>query len=128
MRLGASSGQRDCLVTIEGCVDAQGARSGYPTETWADLPPAVAMAKKSELRSDRSAEHMAGDQLSARLYTTWLMPYRDDMDPDRVDVPKLRRLCYLGRTYDIMHGTHESRGVEIRLTTIANSRVVDPDA
>lgn len=126
--MSASSGQRDCQVTIEGCVDAQGARSGYPTETWRPIYPDVWMSKKAELRSDRSAERIEADQVTARLYTTWLMPYRADMDPDRVDVPKLRRLVYLGRTYDIIHGNNEKRGVEIRLTTLASSRVVDPYA
>jgi len=121
--LSASTGQRDCHVRIEGCVDDKGARSGYPTKRWTEMPPMVYMRKEAELRSDRSAERYEGDQVTARLYTKWTMPYRADCDPDRVDVQKLRRLIYEGRQYDVINGVHTLRGREIELTTLASSKV-----
>jgi hypothetical protein len=117
-----SAGQRDCLVTIEGATFGEATRSGKPKPEWRELPPAVQMRRKTQPR-DRSAERMVGDQVSARIYTDWSMPYRADMDPDRVDVQKLRRLVYGGRRYDIISGDHEVRGRSLLLTTIAASRV-----
>jgi hypothetical protein len=124
--LAVSAGQRDCLVTILEVTD-ETAPSGYPAEA-VDVEtalPSVYMAKTRELRSDLNAERYAGDQMTARTYTKWTMPYRRDMDPDRVDVPKTKRLRYLGRDYDIIDAEQTVRGREIVLTTLSSSLVTN---
>lgn len=111
-------GDRDRLVTIQqrggDAVDDE----GFPLSSWVDLVEAF-MAKR-----DASArERMSRDQLSASFDSVFQMNYRDDMDPELVDVPKLRRLIYQGRTYDIVAASQIGRRDGIELQTLAQSRV-----
>jgi len=104
-----ASGLRDKRVRIEALrAEASG---GFPTETWTTLTPEEWMSK-FDLRAD---ERFASSQESAFAETQWHMPYRADMDPDLLDVPKKRRLVYQGRIYDIVAASliGRERGVEV---------------
>lgn len=89
------TGQRDKLVTIQQLTESRGA-SGFPVESWSTLA-SVFMA-----REDRDGrERFTADQRAADADTRWSMLFREDMDPEFLDVTKTRRLLYRGRTYNI---------------------------
>jgi hypothetical protein len=114
----ASAGQRSVLVTIQGLAESDG---GYPVETFTDLPPAVYMSKNIGRRLETEDFEATAAQVAARMQTEWQMPYRVDMDPDLIDVPKMRRLKDGVRTYDIVGA--EKLGPTIRIATVAATKV-----
>lgn len=108
-------GARDRYVAIQQVTRSDGA-SGMPVETWTTLVSEW-MAKEDA----SGVERVLGGQVSARVDTTWEMPYRADMDPDLVDVAKDRRLVYQGRTYNILGGQQVGLKAGIALTTLAKT-------
>jgi SPP1 family predicted phage head-tail adaptor len=108
-----ASGQRTRAVTIQQLTESTG-ESGFPIETWTTL--AVEYMARLDLRAN---EQFAVNQTSAFAETQWHMPYREDMDPDLVDVAKTRRLVYEGRTYDILTASALDWRKGIELTTLA---------
>lgn len=111
----AGAGQRDRWVTIQTRPDDAIAPSGFPKDApWTDLAT-VAMYREdleaSEL--ERSAQQMA------MTATRWEMPYMLEMDPETVDVTKLRRLLYRGRTFDIVGAVPIGQAEAIVLITEA---------
>lgn len=109
---GLSAGRLDREVTIQELTEAT---SGFPTETWTDLEADVWMAKE-DLRGN---ERFLASQNAAHFDTRWTLHWRDDMDPDYVNVPKTRRLLYRGRVYDIVQAVELGRREGIQLFTIA---------
>lgn len=109
---GLNAGALDREVTIEQLSEAS---SGFPTETWSELESGVWMSKEDL----RGSERWQTAQLAARFDTRWRLQWRDDMDPDYVDVPKTRRLVYRGRIYDIVQAAEIGRREGIELSTIA---------
>lgn len=111
-------------IVIEQLTDGSGT-SGLPTEAWTNLVggDGGVMAKKEDLRGN---ERFQASQLSSPFDTRWTIWYREDMDPDMVDVPKTRRLVYQNRNYDIV----AAQNVEITqirqailIDTLASGRV-----
>lgn len=109
---GLSAGALDREVTIEAVSEAE---SGYPTETWHVLDHGVWMSRQ-DLRGN---ERFAAAQTAASFTAKWQCHWREDMDPDTVDVPKTRRLLYRGRIYDIVQAVEVGRREGILLMTIA---------
>lgn len=117
-----STGDRDRPVTIEqrpttDAVDG----SGAPSEVgqWTTLS-AVEWMERYDLSGDeRFVEH----QRSAFVGTIWNMTYRSDMDPEAIDVPKLRRLSYQGRYYDIVSAMVVGANDSIDLETLVSAQV-----
>jgi head-tail adaptor len=112
-------GLRDRVVTIESrsATDAVDTTSGEPTETWTTL-----VANMPAAKTDVSGwERFRMDQQSARADQRWEMNYRADMDPELVDVPKLRRLVVSGRTLEIVAASEIGRREGIELLTLAAS-------
>jgi head-tail adaptor len=107
-------------VTIQRLTDGVD-NSGAPQETWATLTTAW-MARR-QTRSGRVDEQFTADQLSSGSITEWTMRYLASMDPDIVDVPKSRRLLYLGRAYDILTAENMDRKVGIVIRTLSHSKV-----
>lgn len=105
-----SSGQRDHEVVIQQLVGSKGS-TGYPVETWTTLVAQEWMARTDQ----RANERFAASQESAAAETAWEMEYRADMDPDLLNVPRLRRLVYLGRVHNIIAATTigPKRGIEL---------------
>lgn len=93
--------------------------SGIPTEEdqWTELSDPEFMAK-TDLGASEAFE---ASQESAQVDTVWVMPYRSDMDPEQLDVPKLRRLQYLSRYYDITGASMIGNREGIELQTLARS-------
>jgi head-tail adaptor len=108
-------GQRDRPVTIQQLTESVSA-SGFPSETWTTLASVVWMSK-NDVAGD---EKFAADRLSAVGRTRWEMGYRADMDPDVLDVPKLRRLLYQGRYYDIVSASQIGRKEGLELLSLLN--------
>lgn len=111
---GLSAGNLDREVTIEQQSEAA---SGYPTETWTTLEADVWMSKEDA----RGNERFKAGQLSAAYETRWQLHFRDDMDPDAIDVPKKRRLNYRGRVHDIVAAREIGRREGIELFTLAST-------
>lgn len=114
---GLSAGLLDREVTIQ---QLSVAGSGYPTETWTELDSGVWMSKEDMRTSGFYAERVAAAQIAARYDTKWQLQWRDDMDPDVIDVPAKRRLLYRGRAYDIVQAAELGRQEGIVLYTITS--------
>jgi hypothetical protein len=116
--MNVETGLRDKLVTIEGGTPGT-TGSGTPTVTWN-----VAIGDEWMSKHDvRGTELLAAAQFNANVDSEWEFPYRADMDPDLVDVPKLRRLSFSGRKYNILRAIKRQRheGNGIRLVTLATT-------
>lgn len=103
------SGARDRWITIEALTESQGG-SGFPVESWSLLTQIWAMKEDA-----RAIERFVADQLSAPYDTRWEIPYRLDMDPELVEVPKKRRLIVHNRVHDIIAANEigRKRGIEL---------------
>lgn len=114
----AAAGERVWPVTIEkrsatDLIDATGAPSD---EGWTTLSNATYM-KRINASGDERFQAM---QESSPVRTVWEMPYRSDMDPDRVtNFTKLRRLKVQGRIYDITFGAVIGVNEAVTLDTVA---------
>lgn len=112
------SGRRDRLVTIQQLTETD-SDSGMPVETWTDLVSSMPASKEDV----SGRERFVSSQESARFDTRWVINYRADMDPELVDVPKVRRIVYSGRAHDITSATHLGRKDGIELMTLAAARL-----
>jgi head-tail adaptor len=112
-----AAGQRDKRVTIQqrSAADAKGA-SGRPVESWTTL--GIEWMSKRPMHAD---ERFAAEQESSYGEDQWVMPYRADMDPELVNVPKLRRLSYASRVYDIVTASIVGTKLGIELVTTAQT-------
>lgn len=108
-------GQRDRLVTIQRRVEAT-SDSGFPIDTWPSLATVFMEKRDASIR-----ERFIAEQLSAPGDHHWTLPYRHDMDPELVDVPKDRRLSFKSRIYDITGAKHLGLNEGIVLTTIVKA-------
>lgn len=109
------AGKRDRFLTVQqrpttDAVDAAGA----PSETWTTLYQGY-----FERMPIGGRERFDANQLTAPYDTRWRGHYRADMDRDLVDVPKLRRLVYKSRVYDIVDAQTIGRNEGIELLTLA---------
>lgn len=114
----AEAGLRNRYVTIERLVESAG-ESSYPVDDWEVLT--TVFASREETRQEVSNERFAGNLLTAPFETYWEMSYRDDMDPEVFDIPKVRRLVYMGRTYDITHAEMIGFRTGVRVLTLAKA-------
>lgn len=110
-------GERDKHVTIQQLAESAGT-SGFPVDTWTTL--AIVWMRKLDASG---SERFRASQLSAAVDTQWEMGYRADMDPDLLDVPKLRRLVYQNRIYDITFASQIGRKEGVELLTLAAARI-----
>jgi head-tail adaptor len=109
-----SVGQRDKLVTIQSLTDSVDA-TGAPVQVWATFGSAW-----MHRRRPSGTEVFTSDQVTAPERAEWVMAYQSNMDPESVDVTKLRRLSYRGWLYDISAGYRQDRdeGMAIVLSTL----------
>lgn len=113
------SGARDRWVTIQARPEDATSASGFPVDRpWVTLAT-VAMAREdmNALEVERSAQQIA------TTTTRWETAYRPDCDPDRLDIPKLRRLTYRDRVYDILAASTIGRRQALVFVTDAKSKV-----
>lgn len=118
-RAQVAAGKRDRYVLIQQrpAADSAGA-SGRPINVWTDLR--WEWMARQDLRADERTG--PADQLSAFTDTQWHAVFADDMDPEVLNVPKLRRLVYEGRILDITTATRIGDKQGIELTTMAQVR------
>lgn len=115
----AGAGARDRWVTIQTRPPESVSTSGFPVDaTWTDLAT-VAMAREDLEATE--AERAA--QLVATATVRWEMPYMTEMDPELVDVAKLRRFLYRGRCFDILGAYPIGRASAIAVMTEAYGKI-----
>lgn len=114
-------GERDRIITIE---ERPAADAVDDAGTPIDGPWTTLVAEMPAARLDvQGGERFRSEQESARYDTRWEINYRADMDPDLVDVPKLRRIVEFGRTYDIESASVIGRRAGIELLTLSSTKV-----
>lgn len=113
------SGRRDRLVTIQQLTEGVDADSGEPTETWTTLVAGMPTSKTDVAGS----EQFKANQQSAKFDTEWEMNWRDDMNPDLLDIPKVRRLLFGTRVHDIVRCVEVGRRAGLIVQTLASSKV-----
>ena len=113
------SGERTirALIQQRSAVDAVDA-GGHPTETWSTLM--YAWFRKQDQKGE---ERFVAGQLSGPKVTQWEMGYAASMDPDLLDVPKLRRLVYQSRIYDITDASLIGNREGVELLTLDAKKV-----
>jgi head-tail adaptor len=108
-------------VIIEELIETIGP-SGAPVTLWQPIGN-VLMTREVETVVERALS----DQVLARETTTWFMPWTPWMDPDVIDVPKVRRLKFSGRNYDISGAQRDGElGQRIQLLTTTSSKADQP--
>lgn len=115
----SSAGRRDRSITLQKrpAEDTADANSGEPIDgPWTKL--CCEMASRQSLTG---SERFQRDQVAARMDDEWEIPYRQDMDPELVDVPKCRRLLYQGRLFEIVAAKVTRLGRGICLYTLSSS-------
>lgn len=118
------AGKRDRLVTIQerSVVDAVDEVSGEPLDNdddqWTTLVDAMPAAKEELSGNERFRQ----DRVAAHYDQRWVINYRVDMDPELVDVPKLRRLSVNGRVLEIVYAAEIGRRAGIELLTLASTQ------
>lgn len=108
-------GQRDRLIELQQLLQSTAA-SRLPVEAWTTLD--AVFAKRTDLTG---REQFQFAQVSASADTRWEIGYRGDMDPELVNVPKLRRVSYQGRAYDIVSASMIGRRAGIELITLSRA-------
>lgn len=118
-----AAGKRDRIVTLQerpitDAVDSEGA----PTDVEADVPWTNLVENIPASKEESSGrERFVANQTSAPYDTTWVINYRADMDPELVDVAKLRRIVVQGRVHDIVYASEIGRRRGIEIYTLAKS-------
>jgi SPP1 family predicted phage head-tail adaptor len=115
------AGKRDRRITIQQRTTTdQADSSGTPNEvgTWTTLVQAYA-----EKMAIGGRERFDAEQRSAPYDTRWRIGYRADMDPELVDVAKVRRLTYKSRIYDIVDAQLIDRRHGVDLLTLAGGTI-----
>lgn len=111
-------GERDKFVRVQQLTEGK-ATSGFPTEVWTPLRQ-IWFSKRDE----KGSERYVNNELSGPVVTRWECGYAVDMDPDRLDVTKTRRLVYQDRIYDITDASLIGRNEGIELVTLTAKRTV----
>jgi hypothetical protein len=106
--------ERDRAVTVEQNTESVGS-TGFPLDTWSTLATNYWCSKQDLVGKERFEQ----GQQSAPFATKWVGSYRADMDPELVDVPRLRRIVYQGRRYDITAASMVGMKETIQYMTIA---------
>jgi SPP1 family predicted phage head-tail adaptor len=112
-------GERDRIITIQQRSSADAVDdSGAPVETWTTLVASMPASR----RYAQARERFTADQLSSKYDVVFEVNYRADMDPDLVDVPKLRRVLFHGRIHDIVAANQIGMREGVELLTLASGR------
>lgn len=114
----ATAGQRQCLITLKKrpATDAVDASYTPVDGPWTEL--GKVWAQKVELGGE---ERFRAMQLSAKYDTRWVIRYRPDMDPDLIDVAKVRQVIYKSRTHDIVSAIRSDRQNDIEIETLSKA-------
>ena len=111
-----AAGLRDKLVTIQQRT-AGVSTSQMPIETWTTLATTY-MSRQDSLADEQFRMGAEGTWTQ----TQWHLPYRADMDPELVDVPKDRRVVWSGTIFNIRAAALMDRRKGIELITLAGGR------
>lgn len=114
-----NSGEMDREIVIEQLSQAVGG-SRFPVDTWTSLTADPIWACKDD---QNGRERFTAAQQSDPFDSAFQIYYRDDMDPESVDLAKTRRINFNGRIYTIVSGRILGYQEGIELLTLAASRV-----
>lgn len=96
--------------------------SGAPADEDSTAPWSLLAQRVPAARFDlRGQERLVASQLSSPYDTRWEIHYRDDMDPELLNVPKLRRLRWQNREYDIVAANQIGTRQGVELFTLARA-------
>lgn len=112
-----AAGARDRAVRIEALTQTTD-ESGFPIETWSTLADRVWMHKEDLAGGER----LAAMQVTGMMDSAWAMDWREDMDPEALDVLKSRRLVHNDRVFDIVAASVVGRRDGIELMTLSSDR------
>lgn len=110
------AGDRNRLVTVQYRTDAD-SDSEYPVNDWDVTREKQIWMSKMDVRGQ---EKLMALQVQATYDTRWVMGYRDDMDPEQVNVQANRRIVWKGRVHDIVSASIVGRYEGIEIVTRAN--------
>jgi head-tail adaptor len=113
----AAVGRRDRMITIEQLHETS-APGSFPLESWTPLVMGLPAAKLEV----SSVERTQGGITTAAFETRWHFEYREDCDPDLVDVMKHRRIVFGGRVLNVVGAEHLGRCAGIEFRTIGAAR------
>lgn len=113
-----SSGRMDRIVKVEQLTESIDPDSGEPVEIWTTLHRCM----PAERIDVSGSERFVANQMAAKYDVVWKVHYCCDLDPERIDVPKTRRLIVNRRVHDIVTAVLLERKA-IRLETLAGSAV-----
>ena len=105
------------MVLIEA-LEPDDTGGSFPVETWRPQGYEY-MARNAE----RSRERFQNDQLISTGRNVWNVRYRRDLDPDLVDVKKMRRLHWKGKIHDIVDADFRDWEHGIDLETISSGAI-----
>lgn len=112
---GVDAGQRDKPITVQrlNVPPEQADTEGFVVDDWDTLTPLSIWASKNDVVGE---ERFHGGQLASPYEARWGIDYRQDMDPDMIDIAKERRVVYLGRVHDIVDANvvGDFEGIEFR--------------
>lgn len=112
------AGRRTRHVTVQAYAESR-QTTGFPAEAWTDLFTTYMSREEFGGQAAGKRERFVADQQAATAESRWQMPFRPDMDPERIDVPKMRRLVYQGRTYNITAATTVGNRAAVEVLTQA---------
>lgn len=106
-----NAGDMRWRITIEQLNTPEGVDPDqYPLEEW--TPLRTVYAQRLNPRAGEETFEAGGAQVMAIASTVFRIRYRADMDPDRIDIPKRRRLVFDGSTLNII----DARAVDWKTT------------
>lgn len=116
----ATAGARDRVIAIQErppgiTKDTTGTPIDGPWDTYLD----GVWAERQDLEG---RERFQADQLATPYDTRWRIPYHASMDPEIVNVPKLRRIVFRGRVHDIVFAKQLGRAEGIEILTVATTK------
>ena len=117
------AGKRDRRVVVQSRPTADAVDgSGAPTDgPWTAL--VTVWAEKVDVFDASSRERYVSSQTSAPHEERWRVGYRRDLDPELVDVRKLRRLVYKSQVRDIVGVQMLGRREGIEFLTLTGGTV-----
>jgi head-tail adaptor len=112
-------GLRDRSVVIQSRpVTDEVDTAGFPSPTWTAL---CTMWARKHAASGQERERYG--QTTAAAVDVFEVNYRADLDPELLDVPKLRRVLFNSRIHDIVWAETVDRRDGIRLVTLTGQKV-----
>lgn len=112
-------GARDRSIVVQSRPSTDAVDASYaPVDTWSDLCTMWALKRRAS-----GGERNRLGQTTVAAIDVFEVNYRADLDPEQLNVPKLRRILFNGRVYDVIDAEVVDRRDGIRLYALAGEQV-----